>query len=63
MIEQEKEIESLKMRTEFTLFLAIIALVASAIHFFAGTWHADQTNQRLQRLEKIVGMDEIGRKN
>lgn len=59
---EQQETQSVDARIEFALFLSVIALVASAIHFFAGTWHAEQTNQRLQRLEKIVGIDEIGRR-
>lgn len=61
MSDQEKT-QFVDTRIEFALFLAIIALVASAVHFAAGTWHAEQTNQRLQRIENIVGIDEIGRK-
>lgn len=49
-------------KLEAALFLAVIALIVSAIHFCAGAWHAEQTNQRLQRIEKIVGIDEIGRR-
>lgn len=49
-------------KLEAALFLSVIALALSVVHFFAGAWHAEQTNQRLQRIEKIVGLDEIGRR-
>lgn len=49
-------------KLEAALVLSVIALVLSVVHFFGGAWHAEQTNQRLQRIEKIVGLDEIGRR-
>ena len=61
MSEQEKT-QVIDARIEFALFLTVIALIASVIHFCVGAWHAEQTNQRLQRIEKIVGIDEIGRR-
>jgi sensor domain CHASE-containing protein len=61
MSEQEQT-QSVDTKIESALFLAIIALVVSVVHFTVGAWHAEQTNQRLQRLEKIVGIDEIGRR-
>ena len=58
----EQETQSVNTRIEFALFLAVIALVASAVHFAVGTWHAEQTNQRLDRLENIERIDSIGRR-
>lgn len=49
-------------KLEAALLLAVVALLVSVVHFFASAWHAEQTNQRLQRIEKIVGIDEIGRR-
>ena len=41
------------------IFLSIVIGVAS---FVAGSWSAGEQNQRLQRLEQINGIDEIGRR-
>ena len=58
----KQETQSVNAQIEFALFLAVVALITSAVHFAVGAWHAEQTNQRLQRIEKIVGIDEIGRR-
>ena len=44
--------------TALSLFCVIIAAAAFGSCFYV----VDQSKQRLQRLEKIVGMDEIGRR-
>ena len=61
MSEQEKT-QSVDTRIEFALFLAVTAMIASAVHFAVGAWHAEQTNQRLDRLENIERIDSIGRR-
>ena len=57
----QKELQSVDFRIETAQLLAAVALAVSLIHFLVGAWNAEQTNQRLQRIEKIVGLDEIGR--
>jgi hypothetical protein len=57
--EQEKITDN---RLEVALFLAVVSSVLALAHFTVGAWNAEQTNQRLQRIEKIVGIDEIGRR-
>lgn len=44
--------------TALSLFCVIIAAAAFGSCFYV----VDQSKQRLQRIEKIVGMDEIGRR-
>ena len=59
MSDKEKSVDN---RIETALLLAIIAFGLSASHFVVSVWHAEKTDQRLQRIEKIVGIDEIGRR-
>lgn len=59
---EQQETQSVDTRIEFALFLAVIALAASAVHFAVGAWNTEQTNQRLDRLESIERIDSIGRR-
>ena len=54
-IESEVKADSVFAIASFALGIAVIALLCLA-------YNAEKTNERLQRLEKIVGMDEIGRR-
>ena len=46
-----------------TITPILVALAVGLIATFAASaYHADKTNERLLRLEKIVQMDEIGRR-
>ena len=58
----EQETQSVNTKSEFALFLAVIALIVSAVHFAVGAWHAEQTNHRIDRLESIERIDSIGRR-
>jgi hypothetical protein len=42
--------------------LAFLALAFSIISFFACAYTVEKANERLLRLEKVVGMDEIERR-
>lgn len=54
-IESERKIDAVFAIASFALGFAVINLVCSI-------YNAEKTNERLQRLEKVVGMDEIGRR-
>ena len=43
-----------------TIMIALLVGVVAA--FAAGLYHAEKTNERLKRLERINGIDEIGRR-
>jgi hypothetical protein len=53
-----------KYRQKFELawFLIFIAIAIGAASFGAGAWSAMEQGQRLDRLERIEGIDFIGRR-
>jgi hypothetical protein len=53
-----------KYREKFELawFLIFIAIAIGAASFGAGAWSAMVQGQRLDRLERIEGIDSIGRR-
>ena len=52
----------LEAKVDSVFALATFAAVIAVVVFASFAYNADKTNERLQRLEKIVGMDEIGRR-
>ena len=53
-----------KYRDKFELawFLIAIAIVIGVAAFVAGAWSSAEQGQRLDRLERIEGIDSIGRR-
>ena len=54
-IELDGKVDSVFAIASFALGIAVIALLCLI-------YNTEKTNERLQRLEKVVGMDEIGRR-
>lgn len=44
------------------IFAVFLTLVVGAVNAMTAEYHFEKHNERLQRLEKVVGMDEIGRR-
>lgn len=59
---EQKEVESVNHRLEIALTVAVLAMIISLVCFLASAWHAEMTNQRLDRLENIERIDSIGRR-
>ena len=58
----EKVIERLK-ETNHNIIAAIVMIVIVCLAIFlASAYHAGITNERLERLERLNGIDSIGRK-
>lgn len=57
------ELESKQsQRNEVMYGWIALAVIVSVVSFLAGGWSANDQDQRLQRLERISGIDEIGRR-
>lgn len=58
----EKQSREITFAEGTAIFAVFLTLVVGFVNAMTAEYHLEKHSERLQRLEKIVGMDEIGRR-